>query len=471
MRTVLDLNSLATGPTPWHSAVITDRNAALSLSPCDKLGVAHPEIAESENGSVQSADSSWWSLQFLLLLLATSTAFYARTSLGPLQESIRLGLGFTDNQMALLQGPALAVPLLVTALPLGTLIYRYSRARVLTLSAFGCLLGSLWTVFTGGFASLFMARCLIGLTAPAISMTVCVLCADLFRPARRGRANMILAIGQVAGTASAFALGGTMLDRFALTQNAWRWAMLVLTCPLAVVAVSTFFVKDPPRSEPSTLRNEARSAPLDLWRYRVIVLPLLAGMVMVSIADGAAMTWVAPALSRGLALSSSRVGSIMSIALVVSGIVGPIVGGFVADLAQKGGGPRRTFLVLSAMAFASAAGGLFPVAPDVVSACILLVAFITVGSATSVIVTTQMTIVVLNELRGLCMAILTATGVLFGIGFAPLAVSLLSEELGGVAMIGRALSIVCVSTSLAGMAAFVMGRKRFAARRFVETHG
>ena len=82
----------------------------------------------------------------MLLTVAAASAIYARTALGPLQETMRIALGLTDNQMAMLQGPALALPTIFAAIPLGLAIDRYSRARLLLVLTALNLFGS---VFTG----------------------------------------------------------------------------------------------------------------------------------------------------------------------------------------------------------------------------------------------------------------------------------------------------------------------------------
>ncbi len=72
-------------------------------------------------------------MDMALLGLAVTAGTYARTLLGPLQEALGASLDLSDNQLALLQGPALALPLLVMSVPLGLLIDRRSRVRLLLL--------------------------------------------------------------------------------------------------------------------------------------------------------------------------------------------------------------------------------------------------------------------------------------------------------------------------------------------------
>jgi len=79
----------------------------------------------------------------------------------------------------------------------------------------------------------------------------------------------------------------------------------------------------------------------------------------------------------------------------------------------------------------------------------LIIAVATMGMA-------LFTIVIPNELRGLCMAVLTAAILLFALAVAPLAVSVLSDFLGGMTTISRALSIVCVAAAVLAATAFAL---------------
>jgi MFS family permease len=398
-------------------------------------------------------------LQLLLLAAAASTAIYARTAVGPLQEAIRVSLQLSDNQMALLQGAALALPLVIAAAPLGLIVDRYVRVRLLLLFVTLSAGASILTAMASGFAVLFLARSLVGLAAAATATAVASLVADLYLPAQRGRANIMVAVGQVGGMSAAFALGGELLAMTGGDTQGWRWAMFWLSMPMLVVVALTCVLREPPRT--GVIRKHASSGEsfAELWQYRAILAPLLSGFVMVTVADGAALVWVAPTLVRTFALSPDHVGALIAMVLLVTGIAGPIAGGTLADVCQRAGGPRRTMLMLGVLAVLSIPAGLFALAPSVPAAIGLLIVFLAIGAATSVIVTTLLTIVVPNELRGLCTSILWAAGALFGLGAAPLTVSLLSGEIGGPSAVGRALAIVCVATSAIGAMVFAFGRR------------
>lgn len=400
-------------------------------------------------------------IQLVLLAFASAGAMYARTALSPLQETMRAALMLSDNQMALLQGPALALPMLLAAAPIGLAVDRHSRNRLLLIFASVGLLGSVLTAMASNITMLAIARALAGLAAPATAITASSLIGDLFAPAQRGRANMVIAVGQVGGMSAAFALGGAILVLFGSDPEGWRWTMSWLAVPSLLVVLLITALREPPRSGVKVSEPSMKRAAVELWRYRAMIAPLLLGVVVVGIADGASLIWAAPSFARNFGLAPDRVGAIMSMALLVSGIAGPVVGGMLTDFCQRRGGPRLTVSVLSGLALISAPAGLFAIAPSPLSASIPFAVFMMVGVAVSVAVTTLCTIVIPNELRGLCMSIMYAASLLFGMALAPLTVSLLSTALGGPATIGKALACVCALMSLLGAAGFAFGRRYF----------
>ena len=115
--------------------------------------------------------------------------------MSPLQESLHLATGLTDNQVALLQGPALALPLVILAVPLGIAVDRLSRVRLLQFCAVLGIAGHLLTVIGHTLVNLFLARALVGLAAAVTIVAAVSLVADLVPPHARGKATMLLAVG------------------------------------------------------------------------------------------------------------------------------------------------------------------------------------------------------------------------------------------------------------------------------------
>ncbi len=418
------------------------------------VDLAAPRLAES--GALGSRF-----LQLLLLTAAAAAAMYARTAVSPVQETMRVAFNLTDNQMALLQGPALALPLTVATIPLGLLIDRYSRARLLMIFGALSLIGTWFTAFADSFALLFAARCLVGLTATATGTAAFSLIADLYRPVQRGRATLALAMGQFGGTSAAFALGGWLL---ALTGNRpgdWRVTMLWLSVPLVVVSVLMLAMREPTRLEVTTADSSIPEAFRGLWLHRGAIGPLLTALVMIEVAFQSVLVWAAPTLARNYDLSPDRIGVIMATGLMISGILGPIAGGIAADLSQHGGGPRRTLCVLSVLALITVPAALFSSMPGAASATGLLVTFMATACAVLVMGTALFTIVVPNELRGFCMATFTSATLVVGVGLGPVGVSHLSGAMGGPTTIGNALSIVCACAGVLAAGVFALGGRQF----------
>ena len=385
--------------------------------------------------------------------------------MGSLQEIIRISMALTDTQMAFLQGVALAVPMTLIAIPLGLAIDRYTRVRLLRALVLLSLLGTVGTALAPGFHSLFMARCLVGFTAFSIPSVAISLIADWYPANQRGRATMVMALGQIAGVSAGFAVGGLLGTAPHADPSSWRWAMAEMALPFVPVLCALLALREPQRAE-RVLRNPStREALRELWHYRAFVAPLVAGVVIDQIASGAALVWAPPTLSRTFNLSTEHIGTVMATVAMVSGITGAIVGGNLADLCQRTGGPRRTLLALSVLALLGAPASLFAVMPTALPASVLLGLLTSVGALIAVMATTLSTVVIPNELRGLCTTLISAASLLVGLGLAPVCVSVLSGSLGGPRSIGIALAIVGVTTSLAGAFVFALGFRFLAPAR------
>jgi MFS family permease len=270
---------------------------------------------------------------------------------------------------------------------------------------------------------------------------------------------MAFTISQMVGNSAAFAVGGTLLAAFGPEPDGWRWTILWMDAPLALVIVAVISMREPPRTGRLLGRPSIRRALSDLCSYRSLIAPLMAGMLMVEVSFGSAYIWGAPVLSRSYGLPPDRVGAILATGLMASGLVGALAGGPLADFSQRSGGPRRTLLTVSGLALASVPSALFAYVPAVWQAAALLVTFMVTVCAVIVIGMTLFTIVVPDELRGLCVSVVIAAGSVFALGVAPLAVSLLAGLLGGPEMIGKALSLISAVCGVVAAMAYALASR------------
>jgi hypothetical protein len=150
----------------------------------------------------------------------------------------------------------------------------------------------------------------------------------------------------------------------------------------------------------------------------------------------------------------------MGIVLLISGVLGPLLGGLLADLCQRSGGPRRTMTLMIGLALLQIPSGFFGVMPSVFLMSALLVVLSTICYMKGIICTTISTVVIPDELLGLCFGAQNAIGSVF-VSLSPVLVSQLSSSTGGPEKIGESLTMVCIATSLLGAVAFAAGRRYF----------
>jgi predicted MFS family arabinose efflux permease len=400
--------------------------------------------------------------QFALLVLAAAVAMLAGSAFAPLQETLRIALDLSDTQMAFVAGPAAALPIVLGAVPIGFMIDRCTRVRLLlvlpALEVAGCIV----LAVAADLHTLLLARGIIALATSGTTITVFSLLADLYPPNQRGRAKAVIMVGQYAGTSAAFALGGALLAFFA-APDGWRSTMVWLTAPaLTLVILLAPLMREPPRAGVVLKKPPARQVFVELWHYRAAVAPLMIGIVFADMAFYAVILWAAPALARSFSLPPDRVGAIMGTIMIISGVAGPVVGGTLADLCQRTGGPRRTIAVLGGLGLLlSVCAALFSTLSGLTVASILLGTLIMIGGTIMSMGMTLFTIVIPNELRGLCLAVMAAAGAVLGVAVAPVLVSVLSGAIGGPAMIGRSMGLVCMTAGLLCAATFTLGRRRF----------
>jgi MFS family permease len=399
--------------------------------------------------------------QLSLLTFVALSGMYARALVGPIQVALQASLSLSSNLIAFLQGPALALPLIVLSVPLGSLVDRHSRRGILIAAT----LGNAGATIVGGFAPSFVTflatRCFVGLCAPATAVAAFSILSDLYPVENRGRASTVLLLGQIAGTASAFVAGGELLSLFGGRPDCWREVLLVSGCSMLIPAGFALGIGEPARAEQGSTGRSLRSLGGELWEHRVVLAVLVVGMAMVNLADGAALVWTAPTLSSTFAFATNRAAAVTGITIFVGGVAGPLMGGPLADWCQRTAGPKRTVSLIAFLALLSAATGLFAIFPDPdVSVC-LLIAFLGLGSAISVAVIALSIIVIPNELRGTCITLEYGAGAIFGLGLAPMMVSAIAGELAGPSAIAPALAWVCAVTCLFGAVIFISQRRRF----------
>ncbi len=405
----------------------------------------------------------------LILALSCMLGFAVMGSFSTVQEAAKAELALSDYELSLVTGVSAAVPLLLLSIPIGIAVDRFHRVRILIALALVWTAGTLLTALAGSATILFAARMMTAIGMAGALTAALSIAADLCAPAERGRANLIVNLGKVAGQAAGFALAGALFALFTGpaapgwfgAASGWRAAHFMLAGMSAVLIVPLLLLREPERREiEAGPRASLATVGRELWARRAFLAPLFAGQMSVVMADSAAGIWAAPVLSRNFGLQPGDFAEWMGLLVLGAGVVGSVLGGIGADIGYRS--RRRGGLLLVAVVAAAIGipAALFPVAPAVPEFALALGLLVIAGSVTGLVMAVALTVLLPNELRGLTIGAFISLAGLTGFGIAPPLVALVSDMIGGEQHLSEALAMVGVVTSVMGLAGFWLAMRR-----------
>jgi MFS family permease len=295
----------------------------------------------------QKATSSVWFTLIVLFAINTMN-FYDRAILGSVGEPIRKEFALGDGSLGLLS-TAFTILYALVGLPLGRLVDKFSRGRIIAAGVF------LWSLFTAGsglvqtYWQVFLMRLGVGIGEASCAPAATSLISDLFPSNRRGKAISIFMLGLPVGIALSFAISGTIAQLYG-----WRTAFVIAGVPGILLAVVALFIREPVRGsgdsghsvDPVTAGSPYRS----ILRSHTMRWLIVSGAIH-NFCLYALSSFMTPYLMRYHGL---EIGEASLIAMFVNGIFtlpGMLLGGFVGDLA-KSWKPNGALLV-SALAVAA----------------------------------------------------------------------------------------------------------------------
>ena len=404
-------------------------------------------------------------LQLGFLVAVVAAASFERVILAPLQEHVQRSLGLSDFQIGWVQGPITTWPMVAACVPLGFLLDRFSRVRVMLFFVALALVGSLLTAFASNLTELVIARGVAGLATFAVNPIACALIADMFAEAVRGRASTALAAGQTLGAAGAFAMGGWALAAATAGGGDWRAAMLWMCVPAALALCGASLLREPQVARTVRMQSHLGDGWQSLWASRKVLLPLIIGITAVEIVLSVGV-WIGPALSRRFGMDPSETGAIVGSIFLVAGLLGPLVGGFLADLLRRTHGPETIALGLALLSALSLPTSLFASLGSSPAATVCVGILIALASACALMTNALFTLLVPAQARGLFFASFVGLVLLFA-GATPLLVGALSQAFSGPLGLNRALTSVCASSMLLAVSAY--GYAWYKLRRYISS--
>jgi MFS family permease len=337
----------------------------------------------------------------------------------------------SDSQLGLLAGTVYAISFAIAGVPLGMLIDRVHRVRLLA------VLVMVWSGLTAlcasaqSFAALLLMRIGIGAAESGGTPTNLSLISDYFDRKGRSTAVGVYMMGPSLGTILGFALAGVIAANYG-----WRAAFLAAGIPGLVLAVVLFMtVREPLRGAGDATAGVAavKAPPLAeslklLWSNRTIV-HLIIGLTLANTVAAGVAVWLPALLMRNHGATIQTAGLSIAFGIATFAALASLCGGMVAD---KVGAkmPDAVPRIAALAALVTIPCIIYGAMTSIYMVVIMAFAFKTVAH---VLVNTPGYALTLSlappQIRGTTMAVLQVLGNLFSYGIGPQLVGSLSDAL------------------------------------------
>lgn len=316
-----------------------------------------------------------YSLGPLFIIMAVGAVDFAdRAVLAAVFDDVKAEFGVGDTALGLLAGAYFGLATL-SFIPCGILADRWNRVRLIALGFIPWSVGMFLQSAAGSFAMMFGARMLLGSIEASNGPSAQSLIGDYYPVERRSRVLGIWRLGEVIGSAIAFASAGVIATMFGWRASFAAFGLLGVLCAGVVVR----YLPEPPRGITDALfaaEQRAGIAPADagiattpdvdtayietvslrdafgrLVRIRTAWIMALAAGVGDFFFTGLG-SWTTSFFRRYHGLDAATASAVMSVVLLTV-VAGALVGGRYSDrLVREGRGDQR--VVLAAFGFGAA---------------------------------------------------------------------------------------------------------------------
>lgn len=300
----------------------------------------------------------------IVLMLAHLLSFADRQLINLLVGPIRADLGISDTQMSFLMGLSFALFYTVCGIPLARLADRSSRSRLIT---FGVIAWSLATAACGlaqRYVHLLLARISVAVGEATLSPSAFSLITDYFPREQRSTAVSVFGMGTYIGGGLAFLLGGLVIQ-FAANRGEiilpllgevrpWQLVFLIMGAVGLLFTLLMLLVREPPRTGGERPAGMPVTEVLQALRGNArALLCHHFGFAMIALAGYGASAWIPSYLIRVQHWTVTQVGVIYGVVLMVSGPLGILFGGRLADRMVAAGRSEAPLLLGAATALAA----------------------------------------------------------------------------------------------------------------------
>jgi predicted MFS family arabinose efflux permease len=253
--------------------------------------------------------------------------FIDRYILPGVQPLVQREFGVNDAQIGLLT-TAFFFTYMLAAPITGWLGDRFPRKPLIVIGALLWSIATLFTAWVHSYETLLIRHAIVGIGEATFSIFAPALLADFYPEADRNRVLSIFYITIPVGGALGYLTGGVLGQHFG-----WRMPFFIAALPGMLIALGFYlFVKEPQRGSADKLAPTLDRSTLAGLFHNPAFWTATLGLAMWTFAVGGISTFLPTFFVRFGSMSVSRAGVVSGALTVVDGLLGTIVGGWVAQL-------------------------------------------------------------------------------------------------------------------------------------------
>jgi len=365
----------------------------------------------------------------LAVLTSVATLNYLdRVFLGLALQPIKMDLRLSDTQLGFLTGIAFALFYATLGVPISRWADRGNRVTVASLAIGLWGLTVMASMFVTNFVQLLLAR-----VAAAVGESGCVpptysLVGDYFpKPGDRARALAVYTASNPLAVLIGCVAGGWLYGQFG-----WRLSFLIIGIPGLLMAVMVKFTICETSTRLGRTKAVSRAMPRladvvgNLW-HRNSSRHLVLGYILFMTLGLGLTPWYAAFLMRNHGMSTAEVGVWFGLIVGINGMIGMVLGGYVAGRWFAHDEPTQLRLTAALSVLLMPCFALFLLLPQKYQALLGLVPMALVFNCFSGPIYALMQRLVPDGMRATSLAIVLLLTNLIGLGLAPQIVGILSD--------------------------------------------
>ena len=276
----------------------------------------------------------------LILLTALNFVNYIdRYILPGVQEQVKGEFRITDAQIGSLT-LWFMIAYMAASPVTGWLGDRYPRKPMIVAAALFWGSVNVLTASVRSYDSLNLRHAALGIGEASFGIFAPSLLSDFYPPDQRNRVLTIFNIAIPVGAALGYLIGGSVGEHYG-----WRTSFIVSAIPALLIAILiAVFMKEPPRGESRNDRARLKSDTVLSLLRNPAYLCSIGGYAAVTFSLGGISWWMPSFLQRIEGRSESSAAFLMGAITVVTGLLGTILGGFIAQRLSKKT-PKALYLV------------------------------------------------------------------------------------------------------------------------------